>query len=97
LDIHVIGSNDLIIGFQLIGIKGTRTESPAEAKEKILELSKTEDIIFIIIENSIARELEDFLKEFKLKHLNIIITEIPGINEKLPDFDSSKLLKSIFG
>jgi len=95
LSIHVIGSSDIVIGFQLIGIKGIITEDPDEAKQKIIDISKSAKLSFIIIENKIAEKIEDFLDDFTLKNLNVLITTIPGIGETLPDLDSSSLLKKI--
>ncbi|MHA1309445.1 MAG: V-type ATP synthase subunit F [Candidatus Helarchaeota archaeon] len=97
MKIHLIGSKDIIIGFELIGIKGTVFEGKDETIDLIQKLIKSEDFVLLIIENFIYDQLEDFLDDIRIKNLNVIIVKIPGLNEEFPKFDPNKIYRQIFG
>lgn len=97
MDIHVIGSKDILLGFELIGVNGIEVENKNldHVKEKLLKFSEAKENVFIIIEQAIADSLGEFLIEFELDNLHLFIITIPGIDEEFPEFNSTEFLKNL--
>ena len=75
---YVIGDEDLVLGFRLIGIKGTIVISSGEALKvlrRIIEEKKDGELIFI--SEDFSSQIQEELDEIRSKS-NSLIIEVPG-------------------
>lgn len=77
MKIHVIGSEDTVIGFGLIGISGTVITTPEEAKEILLRLTNPKQYDLVIINSRLLQGLEEFTDNYRLNADNPILFDIP--------------------
>lgn len=74
----VIGDEDTVLGFELVGIPGARASSPEEAHaafEKALSLSSTG---IIVITNTVADMIRSLVDRYLFTAAFPLIVEIPG-------------------
>jgi len=80
LNIHVIGSEDTVIGFGLIGVNGTIVNDVKMAEKILKELAESKEYKIIIINRKLLEGLEgleEFIKEYRLNSENPILVDIP--------------------
>lgn len=77
MKIHVIGSEDTVIGFGLIGIEGTIMTNPEDVKDLLLKLRSPRQYDLIIINTKLLQGLEDFIEKYRLNADNPILFDIP--------------------
>lgn len=77
LKIYVIGSDDTVIGFGLIGINGTVVADPNSMKELLLRLTNPKQYDLIIINSRLLQGIEDFIENYRLNPENPILFDVP--------------------
>ena len=77
LKIHVVGSEDTVIGFGLVGINGTIVKNPEEAKQLLETFTKPRKYDLIIINTRLLQGLEQFIDDYRLNSENPILFDIP--------------------
>ena len=77
LNIHVVGTEDTIIGFGLVGISGTVINSAEEAEQLLAKLAESKEYAIIIINRKYLEGIEEFIKNYRLDPDNPIIVDIP--------------------
>jgi len=83
MKIVVVGTRDVVNGFQLAGIKDAyECEDPWKAKEILEEVKDMNDVAIVIIPRSISGEIREFLDDWKReKGIYPVILEIPDRKE----------------
>ncbi|MHA1650906.1 MAG: V-type ATP synthase subunit F [Candidatus Helarchaeota archaeon] len=89
LEIHVIGTEDTVIGFGLIGISGTIINSAEEAEKLLEELAQSKEYKIIIINRKFLEGIEEYIKNYRLDPYNPILLDIPDESGKIV-FESVK-------
>lgn len=77
MDIFVIGDENTILGFSLIGIKGKIVDSVKEARSALEEAVNREDTKIILITDQWAGQMREKVDEMKMKNEPLVM-DIPG-------------------
>ncbi|MHA1263693.1 MAG: V-type ATP synthase subunit F [Candidatus Helarchaeota archaeon] len=77
MEVHVVGSEDTVIAFGLIGISGTIINEAKDAKTLLEELAKSKEYKIIIITQKLIEGIEEFIKDYRLNSENPILVDIP--------------------
>ncbi|MFX1325776.1 MAG: V-type ATP synthase subunit F [Promethearchaeota archaeon] len=96
--IHVIGEEDFILLFGLLGIDGTTIENVEDFQTVFESLVKDSSIGMIFIFMDLPSEILDYLLEFKVSNRNPFVYILPNIF--LPDIENrdiffNRILESI--
>ncbi len=96
--IYVIGSDDTVILFGLIGIKGTVVKDPPELLAMFKELVKNPSLGMIIITLDLPQNIIEYLIEFKINNKRPFVYYLPNIfqpNIEKNDLFLNQIIKSI--
>ncbi len=83
MKLYVIGHEDTVLGFSLIGVEGFPTSEPGAALQKLEELRAGGDVGVILITAGLARELGDLLRGDEGSGALPIVLEVPAPDEPL--------------
>lgn len=79
-----IGTREFIIGFQSTGVQGYEITDPKEAKDLITKLSEKEDTGVILIGESVAKDIIDYIEKVSstktVPSILVIRDELSNIN-----------------
>ncbi len=84
MEFYVIGEEELVIGFRLVGIEGKVATNRQEALEGFLYATKELKPRILILTEEIASFLETEAAEWNLSGQFPLLVEIPGLQGKLP-------------
>jgi vacuolar-type H+-ATPase subunit F/Vma7 len=90
-----IGSEAVVTGFSMIGFESVADPEPDEVRELVEQLEHTHQRAFLIIEQYMAQKLKKLLHPLQQEGGDILIMEVPAINEpeKLTSWLSSRIEK----
>jgi V/A-type H+-transporting ATPase subunit F len=74
---YVIGDQDTLLGFQLVGLEGEEVHSAEEAREALQRAFQIEDLGIIIITERIAATIRNLVDQYVYKKTFPLIIEIP--------------------
>jgi V/A-type H+/Na+-transporting ATPase subunit F len=77
LGIYVIGSEDTVIGFGLIGLSGKVVRTVKEAQTILSEVAQKKEYKIIIINSRLIDGIEEFVTDYRLNPENPVLVEIP--------------------
>ena len=78
MKVFVVGNEDAVLGFSLVGVRGRTVASADEANQALDEaLSDSENGIVLVTED-IARLMESRMDQLKLRSTVPLVVEIPG-------------------
>ncbi len=80
----VIGDEDAVLGFGLVGIQGLKAENPQEAETAFKTALEDNDIGIIIIEDRIADMIRPVVDKYIFTEQFPLIVEVPGRAGKDP-------------
>ncbi|MGI5835090.1 MAG: V-type ATP synthase subunit F [Chloroflexota bacterium] len=83
MKLFIIGHEDTVLGFSLIGIEGFATDDAAEALRKIEELLSEGEVGLIVITAGIARRMGRRLEEIETGATVPVILRVPAPGEPL--------------
>ncbi|RLE55527.1 MAG: V-type ATP synthase subunit F [Candidatus Methanomethylicota archaeon] len=90
MHIALVGDYDTVIGFKLAGVSRAYTVSNASEAENIIrKLSRDPDIAIIVVTESIASQIRDFLRQFYEKTRPVIV-EVPDKRGPVPTVEFVK-------
>ncbi|MBN1800668.1 MAG: hypothetical protein JW891_04135 [Candidatus Lokiarchaeota archaeon] len=78
-EIHVIGTDDLVILFGLIGVNGTIIKEESEFLPLFKDLTERPSIGMIIVAFDLTQQLVEFIVDFKLNNRTPFIYYLPDI------------------
>jgi len=93
--IHVLGYEEIVLLFGLLGIEGTIVENSEDFLKVFNNLRKRPSIGMLIISMDLPNDIIDFLIEFKITNRIPYIYLLPDIFQK-DIFKQDKLLKEIY-
>lgn len=73
----VIGDEDTIIGFRLVGVEGRVVESILQAKEAFKVAVSTQDVGVILITEKIAQKIREEIEPYIYESTFPLVLEIP--------------------
>ena len=95
----VIGDNNMVTGFRLIGIEGTEAISVAEAKETLKEALNRNDLAIIVISEEFSgdQQIREIIDDIRRSRTVPLIVEVPGSNEKISEVNLADLVSKSLG
>lgn len=91
----VIGDNDMIIGFRLVGIEGIEVTTVEEAKQALNKVYKQKDVGIILISQEFSTKISQEITKLRATKMTPLIVEILGrggaIATKMSDLISKTL------
>ena len=96
---YVIGDNDMITGFRLVGVEGAEATSVDEAEQALNKALARSDLAIIIIseEFSTQTQLHDIIDKVRRERRNPLIVELPGSKGKPNPVRLSDLISKTLG
>ncbi len=80
----VIGDEDAVLGFGLVGIQGLKAENPQEAEAVFKTALEDSNVGIIIIEDIIADMIRPIVDRYIFTEQFPLIVEVPGREGKKP-------------
>ncbi|MBN2029654.1 V-type ATP synthase subunit F [bacterium] len=80
---YVIGDEETVLGFQLVGIKGKVARTPEETRESLENAFKEEGLGIIIITERTASTVRSLVDQYIYKTTFPLIIEIPDREGKM--------------
>jgi V/A-type H+-transporting ATPase subunit F len=77
LQFYVIGDEDTVLGFQLVGVEGEIVDTPEESREALKRAFAKEDLGVIVITERIAARIRGDVDRYVYKTTFPLIIEIP--------------------
>jgi vacuolar-type H+-ATPase subunit F/Vma7 len=77
MKIHVIGTEDTVLGFGLIGISGTIVQNSDMVKQILERYANPKQYDLIIVNSQLLQGLEEFTDNYRLNSENPILFDIP--------------------
>ena len=95
----VIGDNNMVTGFRLIGIEGAEAISVAEAKETLKEALNRNDLAIIVISEEFSgdQKIREIIDDIRRSRTVPLIVEVPGSNEKISEVNLADLVSKSLG
>jgi len=82
---YVLANEEIVTGFNYVGVEGEEIITPEQAKEAFTRIKKMSDVGVLIITEKIADMLhEEFLK-WQIESLYPLIVEIPDFSGHIKD------------
>lgn len=82
---YVIGDEETLLGFSLVGVEGKIVKTPEEVKLTLKEIIKDKQIGIILITEKYAKMSKDFIAELTYTQNFPLIIEIPDREGPLKD------------
>lgn len=81
---YVIGDEDAVLGFGLVGVQGKKVFTPEEAQSAFKTALEDKDVGIIIIEDRIADLIRPIVDRYIFTEQFPLIVEVPGREGKNP-------------
>jgi V/A-type H+-transporting ATPase subunit F len=96
---YVIGDNDMITGFRLVGVEGTEVSTDDEAIQALHKTLAQSDIGVIIISESFANSpsMREEVDKLRQERITPIIVQIPGSKGTSNKTQLSDIVSKILG
>lgn len=78
MKILVIGSQEAVLGFSLVGVHGRGVSTAEEADQAMTEALSTPDTGIILVTENVAELIEARMDQLKLRSTVPLVVEIPG-------------------
>ena len=93
----VIGDRDMVIGFQLVGVRGVAVSSVDEAWRALSKAVENMEIGIVIISEEFSTRMRDKIDELRLSRTIPLIVEIPGRLGPSKAIDVSDVVRRAIG
>jgi len=84
LKVVAIGTREFIIGFKSTGVQGHEVTDPKEAKDIITKISEKEDTGVVLIGESVAKDIIDYIEKISstktIPSILVIRDELSNVN-----------------
>jgi V/A-type H+-transporting ATPase subunit F len=78
MKVLVIGHQEAVLGFSLVGIEGKVTSTAEEANRALDEALTRDDVGIILVTHDIAQFIEPRMDQLKIRSTIPLVIEIPG-------------------
>ncbi|MBD3182277.1 hypothetical protein GF312_08295 [Candidatus Poribacteria bacterium] len=95
---YIIGDKTTVLGYNLIGIRGTIVKTENEAADALRNISQDPDVGIVLITQQIASMIQAEVENARLKMATPIVLEIPDRHGSLEDRESAlSLVQRLIG
>lgn len=96
---YVIGDNDMITGFRLVGVEGTEVSTDDEAVQALQKVRARSDVGLIIISESFSNGplMREEVDKFRQERITPLIVQIPGSKGPANKMQLSDIVSKILG
>ena len=85
MKILVIGNQEAVLGFSLVGVHGTAVSTATEVNQALDDAFSADDIGIILVTEDVAELIEARMEKLKLRSTVPLVVEIPGPEGVSPD------------
>jgi len=78
MKVFVIGSQEAVLGFSLVGVDGTTVSTAAEANQALDEVLANSQTGIVLVTEDISALIEARMDQLKLRSTVPLVVEIPG-------------------
>jgi vacuolar-type H+-ATPase subunit F/Vma7 len=78
--IYILGDQDTVSAFRLAGVEGVVSD-PLHARTALEDILAKEDAGIVLVTQALARPLESRIAELNLNRPNLVLIEIPGLDD----------------
>jgi V/A-type H+/Na+-transporting ATPase subunit F len=93
----VIGDNDMITGFRLVGLEGTEVVNVEEAQLALRKALSRNDLAIILISEEFSIQMHNEIETIKSQQIAPIIVELPGRKGSSEEFRTADLISKTLG
>jgi len=95
----VIGDNDMVNGFRLVGVEGTEATSVDETQAALERALTRNDLAIIIISEEFSSQppLQKIIDKVRKERISPLIVEVPGSRGKPGEMRLSDLISKTLG
>ncbi len=93
----VIGDNDLITGFRLVGVEGKEVTSVDEARQALFKVLARKDVAVVLVSEEFATQMRSDLEKARMEYLTPLIVEVPGPKGPSGETRMSDLISKTLG
>lgn len=95
----VIGNNDIVTGFRLVGVEGTEVASSIEAQEALKKVVDRNDIAIIIVSEEFSNlpQLREAINKVRFERVVPMIIELPATGGKPSKISVSDIVSKTLG
>jgi V/A-type H+-transporting ATPase subunit F len=96
---YVIGDNDMITGFRLVGVEGVEASSTEEARQALHKALARSDIGIIIISEAFFAEpiMRNEINKIRQEQVTPLIVEVPASKGESNQMQLSEIISKILG
>lgn len=76
---HIIGGEELVIGFRFVGVPGTVVETVDEAREAFRTATTSPEVMVLIISEQVSAMIPREVMDWQMSGAYPLLVEIPGI------------------
>jgi vacuolar-type H+-ATPase subunit F/Vma7 len=85
MSFHVIGSEEVVLGFRFVGVPGSVARTEEEAREAFRAVTRARAAHVLILTEQASALIQAEVMEWQLGGAYPLIVEIPGIEGHRPD------------
>ena len=97
MDIFVIGDENAILGFSLVGIEGRVVKSFPEAQQALDEALARSDLKILLITEDWAAQMQDRIDDLKMNNKQPLVMDIPGPGTQQQGETLRELVEKVIG
>jgi vacuolar-type H+-ATPase subunit F/Vma7 len=93
----VIGDNNMITGFRLVGVEGVEVTSVDMARQALREALERSDVALILISQQFSEQMRSDIDKIRIERVTPLIIEIPGSIGPTSTLKMSELVSKTLG
>ncbi|MDA8218712.1 MAG: V-type ATP synthase subunit F [Dehalococcoidales bacterium] len=97
MKVFVLGPEDTVLGFSLVGVEGETVGDPTAAASRLEEMRRAGEVGLVLITANLARGMGRRLDEFRASHSLPIVLEVAGPGEVVERPSARELLRRAVG
>ncbi|XHH09057.1 MAG: V-type ATP synthase subunit F [Candidatus Bathyarchaeia archaeon] len=96
---YVIGDNDMLTGFRLVGVEGVEVNTLEETQTALNEALNRTDIAVLIVSDVFSKEpsIREKIDKVRLERMNPLIVEVPSSKGTSNRTQLSDIISKILG
>ena len=85
MEFHVIGDEEIVIGFRFVGVPGTIARTEEEAREAFASVTEEGKARVLIVTEQVVALIPQEVMDWQMNGSYPLIVELPGIEGHMPD------------